>query len=256
MTRRLTEVLSSGDTSKLRTWTARFTCIKACHGLTGHGSSRAVVYRRVPFRPWVSCGETPPRPGLMGILWGRAGAHSGWLQTSLEPGRETMRVSKRRLGARGSGDRVRDRAARTTWESQCSGSILALPRAISGVRGRLTATDKRQRSRHRQSSGGDCLSGLDAAYERTPVGRTELKYPVPLENRIRLLACGFVVASGGSAVFVYQPVQYGFSADSLDIEVDCCDAGSFVPIAGDALGDALVRPGDVVVHLVFGQHGA
>jgi hypothetical protein len=36
-----------------------------------------------------------------------------------------------------------------------------------------------------------------------------------------LLACGFVVASGGSAVFVDQPVQYGFSADSLDIEVDC-----------------------------------
>jgi hypothetical protein len=32
--------------------------------------------------------------------------------------------------------------------------------------------------------------------------------PVALENRIRLLACGFVVASGGSAVFVDQPVQY------------------------------------------------
>ena len=52
---------------------------------------------------------------------------------------------------------------------------------------------------------------------------------VPLESRIRLLACGFVVASGGSAVFVDQPVQYGFSADSLDIEVDCCDAGNFAP---------------------------
>jgi hypothetical protein len=28
-----------------------------------------------------------------------------------------------------------------------------------------------------------------------------------------------------------------------------------VPAVGDALGDALVRPGRVVVHLVFGQDG-
>jgi len=34
---------------------------------------------------------------------------------------------------------------------------------------------------------------------------TPRPWPVPLENRIRLLACGFVVASGGSAVFVDQP---------------------------------------------------
>ena len=51
-------------------------------------------------------------------------------------------------------------------------------------------------------------------------------------NRICLLACGFVVASGGSAVFVDQPVQHGFSADSPDIEVDCRDAGNFALIAG------------------------
>jgi hypothetical protein len=80
--------------------------------------------------------------------------------------------------------------------------------------------------------------------------------PVPLENRICLLACGFVVASGGSAVFVDQPVQYGFSADSLDIEVDCCDAGSLALIAGNPLGDALMRPGRVVVDLVLDQDGA
>ena len=80
--------------------------------------------------------------------------------------------------------------------------------------------------------------------------------PVLLENRIRLPACDFVVASGGSAVFIDQPVQYGFSADSLDIEVDRCDAGSFAPIAGNALGDALVRPGRVVVGLVLDQDGA
>ena len=51
-------------------------------------------------------------------------------------------------------------------------------------------------------------------------------HPVPLENRIRVLACGFVVASGGSAVFVDQPAQYGFSADSLAIEVDCWARGT------------------------------
>jgi hypothetical protein len=78
----------------------------------------------------------------------------------------------------------------------------------------------------------------------------------PLENRIWLLACGFVVASGGSAVFVDQLVQYGFSADSLDIEVDCCGAGSFALMAWNPLGDALMRPGRVVVELVLDQDGA
>jgi hypothetical protein len=47
------------------------------------------------------------------------------------------------------------------------------------------------------------------------------------------------------AVFVDQPVQYGSSADSLDIEVDCRDAGNFALIAGNALGDALM-PGAVL----------
>jgi hypothetical protein len=47
-----------------------------------------------------------------------------------------------------------------------------------------------------------------------------------------LLACGFIVASGGPAVFIHQPVQYGSSADSLDTDADRCDAGSFAPIAG------------------------
>jgi len=64
------------------------------------------------------------------------------------------------------------------------------------------------------------------------------------------------VESGGSAVFVDQPVQDGFSADSLDIEVDCCDAGNFALIAGNLLGNALMRPGRVVVDLVLDQDGA
>jgi len=53
----------------------------------------------------------------------------------------------------------------------------------------------------------------EGALRASHVGPVGLE-PVPLENRIRLLACGFVMASGGLAVFVDQPVQYGFSADS------------------------------------------
>ena len=64
------------------------------------------------------------------------------------------------------------------------------------------------------------------------------------------------MASGGSAVFVDQPVQYGFSADSPDIEVGCGVGGSFALAAGSPLGNALVRPGRVVMHLVFRQDAA
>src|ERR1700722_4637804 len=64
------------------------------------------------------------------------------------------------------------------------------------------------------------------------------------------------MASGGSAVFVDQPVQYGFSADSPDIEVGCGVGGSFALAAGSPLGNALVRPGRVIVGLVLDQDGA
>jgi hypothetical protein len=73
---------------------------------------------------------------------------------------------------------------------------------------------------------------------------------------VLVLACGFVMTSGGLAVFVDQPVQYGFSADSLDIEVDCGDAGNIALPAGNPLGDALMRPARVVVDLVLDQDGA
>ena len=66
----------------------------------------------------------------------------------------------------------------------------------------------------------------------------------------------FVVGSGGSAVFVDQPVQYGFSADSLNIEVDCRDAGNLAITARNPLGDALMWPGGVVVDLLIDQDGA
>ncbi len=51
-----------------------------------------------------------------------------------------------------------------------------------------------------------------------------------------LLTCGFAVVSGGSVVFIDQAVQYGFSVDSLDIEVDCGGAGSSVLTAGNPAG--------------------
>jgi hypothetical protein len=57
-------------------------------------------------------------------------------------------------------------------------------------------------------------------------------------------------------VFVDQAVQDGFSADPLDIEVSHGGWGSVVSGIGDMLGNALMRPGAVVVRLVFGQDGA
>jgi hypothetical protein len=94
---------------------------------------------------------------------------------------------------------------------------------------------------------------------RRPAGRTGPgpagRAPVPLENRICLLAYGFVVESGGPAVFVDQPVQHGFSADPPGIEVYCCDAGNLAVTAGNPLDDALMRPGAVVVNLVLDQDG-
>jgi hypothetical protein len=63
-------------------------------------------------------------------------------------------------------------------------------------------------------------------------------------------------ASGGIRVFVDQAAQDGFSADLLYIDVGHGGAGSVTFIVGDALGDALMRPGGVVLHLVLGQHGA
>src|ERR1039457_4312986 len=59
--------------------------------------------------------------------------------------------------------------------------------------------------------------------------------------------------SGGLHVLVDQAAQDRFSADPLGAEVSCGDVGSVVFAVGDALGDALVRPGSVVVHLVLGQ---
>src|ERR1035441_8568557 len=62
--------------------------------------------------------------------------------------------------------------------------------------------------------------------------------------------------SSGSLVLVDQAAQDRFSADLADAEVPCDDAGRMVRAVGEALADALMRPGGVVVLLVFGQDGS
>jgi hypothetical protein len=60
----------------------------------------------------------------------------------------------------------------------------------------------------------------------------------------------------GSLVLVDQAAQDRFSADLADAEVPRDDAGRMARAVGDALADALVRPGGVVVLLVFGENGS
>ena len=62
--------------------------------------------------------------------------------------------------------------------------------------------------------------------------------------------------SGSSGVFVDQAIQYGFSADCLNIGAGCRAAGNSALRAGNPLGDALMRPRRVVVDPVFDQDGA
>jgi hypothetical protein len=52
--------------------------------------------------------------------------------------------------------------------------------------------------------------------------------------------------SGGACVFVDQAARDGFSVDLFAVEVGNGDVATVVFAAGDALGDALVRPGRVV----------
>jgi hypothetical protein len=61
--------------------------------------------------------------------------------------------------------------------------------------------------------------------------------------------------SGGSLVFVDEAAEDWFSADLTRAEICCGDAGSWVTVR-DALAEALMGPGGVVVLLVFGQDRA
>jgi hypothetical protein len=62
--------------------------------------------------------------------------------------------------------------------------------------------------------------------------------------------------SGGTCVFVDQAAQDGFSEDPSAVKVGNSGVATVLFAVGDALGDALMRPGHVVVHLVFSQDGA
>ena len=73
----------------------------------------------------------------------------------------------------------------------------------------------------------------------------------------------FFEMSGGARVFVDKAAQDGFSEDPSAVEVGnyAVEVGNYevatvVFTVGDSLGDPLVRPGPVVVHLVFTQDGA
>jgi hypothetical protein len=62
--------------------------------------------------------------------------------------------------------------------------------------------------------------------------------------------------SGGAHVPVVQATQDGFPEDPPAVEVGNGEVPTVVFAVGDALRDALVRPGCVVVHLAFSQDGA
>jgi hypothetical protein len=57
--------------------------------------------------------------------------------------------------------------------------------------------------------------------------------------------------SGGARVFVDQAAQDGFSVDRPAVLVGNGEVAVVVFTVGDALGDALVRPGRVAMHLVL-----
>jgi hypothetical protein len=64
------------------------------------------------------------------------------------------------------------------------------------------------------------------------------------------------MSGGGARIFVDQATQDWSSEDPFAVEVGNCGVAIVVPAVGNALGDALMRAGRVVVHLVFGQDGA
>jgi hypothetical protein len=61
--------------------------------------------------------------------------------------------------------------------------------------------------------------------------------------------------SGGTRVLIDQAAQDGSSVNPVAVDAGNGEVATVVFTVGDALGDALVWPGPVVVHLVLGQHG-
>ena len=78
--------------------------------------------------------------------------------------------------------------------------------------------------------------------------------PVPLENRIRLVTGRCFVSQAAWVYSLIRPLRIGFQRICC-VDVGHDGAGTVAFVVGDALRDALVRPGGVVVRLVFGQDG-
>jgi hypothetical protein len=69
------------------------------------------------------------------------------------------------------------------------------------------------------------------------------------------VTCGSFVRQA-ACVLVDQATQDRFSADLSCVDDGHGGSGNVRLVVGDALGDALVRSGGVVVHLVVGQDGS
>ena len=70
------------------------------------------------------------------------------------------------------------------------------------------------------------------------------------------MTCGSSRCQAVREYSLIRPPRTVFRWDPFAVEVGNGEVVTVVFAVGDALGDALVRPGRVVVHLVFGQYGA
>src|SRR6266568_2310990 len=90
---------------------------------------------------------------------------------------------------------------------------------------------------------------------RSPHPRQERPILCRSELGFGPVTCGVLGRSGGMRVFVDQAAQDRSSADPCGVEVGHGGAGGVTICAGDMLSDALVRPGRVVVRLIFHKDG-
>jgi hypothetical protein len=70
------------------------------------------------------------------------------------------------------------------------------------------------------------------------------------------VTCGSSECQAAREYSLIRPPKDWFSVDRAASEVGIGEAAAAVVAVRDALGDALMRPGHVVVHLIFSQDGA
>ena len=102
----------------------------------------------------------------------------------------------------------------------------------------------------------DAAPAITSPIAASPTRTTAISTAVPLGNTIRSGDLRVLGGSGGVRVFVDQAAQDGASVDPCGVEVGHGGAGRVTICVGDMLSDALVRPGRVVVRLIFGEDGA